>query len=96
MICDVMGSHSSVLERAIINAQALGDQTNASVLWPKYDLNINKKRIFGIQLYSMYFFIVKNDHGIFFKGRIMFLLRLKRLPIDTSPTERKTCITYCN
>ena len=38
-----MGSHSRLLYRAVINVQALGDRTNPSVLWLKYEININKK-----------------------------------------------------
>ena len=56
-ICDFKswGSHSCLLESAIINIQALGDRTNPSILWQKYDLNINKNSIFAFQLYFLYF-----------------------------------------
>ena len=49
------GSHSRLLERAIINVQALIDCKNPSVLL----LNINKNRIFAIQLYFLYFSLSK-------------------------------------
>ena len=68
---EITQPHSHLLERAIINVQALGDRTNPSVLWLKSDLNINKNGIFAIQLF-LYFFIVKNDQGTFLKSRIRF------------------------
>ena len=85
MICDVTswGSHRCLLERAIINIQALGNRTNPSVLWLKSDVNINKNSTFAIKLYLLYFFIVKNDHGTFFNGRIRFLVRSNGLRIHT-------------
>ena len=57
MNCDVMswGSHSCLLERAIIKVQAPGDRTNPLVLWLKYNLNINKTDIVAIQIYFLYF-----------------------------------------
>ena len=81
MICGIKswGSHRPLLERAIINVQALGDRTNPSVLWLTSDLNINEILMplyyinFTIQLNILYFFIVKTDHGTFFNGRIRFL-----------------------
>ena len=65
--CDVMswGSHSRLLERAIVNVQALGDRKNPSVLWLNYKLNINKTGIFAIHFYFLYFF--NDDHGTFSK-----------------------------
>ena len=77
------GSHNRLLERAIVNVQAPGDQKNPSVLWLKYKLNINKTGIFAIHFYFLYFFNVNDDHGTFFKGRIRFLVRSNRLRIDT-------------
>ena len=53
------GSHSHLLEGAIIYVQALGDQTNPSVLLVKYNLNINKTCIFTIQIYFWYFSLPK-------------------------------------
>ena len=44
---------------------------------------INKSGIFAIQLYFLYFFIVKNYRGTFFNGRIRYLIRSNRLRIDT-------------
>ena len=43
-ICDFTswGSHKRLLESTIINIQVLGDRTNPSVLWLKYDFNIEK------------------------------------------------------
>ena len=69
-----MGSHGCLLEGAIINVQALGDQTNLSVLWLKSDVNINKNGNFAIQLYLLYLLIAKNDRGTFFNGRTRFLV----------------------
>ena len=68
---------------------AIGDRTNPSVVWLKYDLNINKNGIFAIQLNFLYFFIVKNDHGTFFDGRLRCLLRLNRFCILYSRTRRQ-------
>ena len=67
-------SHRRLLERAIINVQTPGDRTNPSVLWLKYNLNINKTGMFAIQFYFLYFYNVNDDHGIFFNSRIRFLL----------------------
>ena len=77
-----LGSHSPLLERAIINVQALGDRTNPSVLWLTSDLNIKKNGIFAIQLYFLYFLIVKNDRSTFFNSRIRVELQANRLHID--------------
>ena len=81
MNCDVTswGSHSRLLERAIVNVQAPGDRKNPS----KTKLNINKTCIFAIHSYILYFFDVNDDHGTFFKGRIRFLVRSNQLRIDT-------------
>ena len=76
------GSHSRLLERAIVNVQAPGDRKNPSVLWLKYKLNNNKTGIFAIHFYFLYFFNVNDDHSTFFKGRIRFLVRSNRLRID--------------
>ena len=83
-ICDFTswGSHSRLLERAIINIQALCDQTNPSVLWLKYDLNINKNGIFVIQLYFLHFFNDKNDHCTYLNSRKRLLRQSKQLHID--------------
>ena len=72
-ICDVTswGSHSGLLERAIINVQTLDDRTNLSV-WLKYDLNINKMVSSRFNFIFCIFFIVKNDHSTFFIGSIKF------------------------
>ena len=59
------GSHRRLLERAIISVQAPDDRTNPSVLWLKYNLNINKTSIFTIQFYFLYFYKVNDDHGTF-------------------------------
>ena len=67
------GSHSRLLEKAIITVQAPGDRKNPSVFWLKYDFNINKTGIFAIHFYFSYFFNV----------RIGFLVRSNRLRIDT-------------
>ena len=67
------GSHSRLLEIAIINIQALGDQTNPPVLWLKSDV-ISIKAV-PSQFNFIVFFIVKNDHSTFFNGRIRFLFR---------------------
>ena len=40
-------------------------EKNPSVLWLKYDFNINKTGIFAIQFYFLYFFNVNDDHDIF-------------------------------
>ena len=77
------GSHSCLLERAIVDVQAPGDGKNPSVLWLKYKLNINKTCIFTIHFYFLYFFNVNDGHGTFFKGGIRFLVRSNRLRIDT-------------
>ena len=77
------GSHSRLLDRAIINVQAPGDRTNPSVLWLKYNLHINKIVIFAVQFYFLYFFNVNDDHNTFFTSRIRFLLQFNRLRIDT-------------
>ena len=68
------------VEKAIIIVQALGDRTNPSVLWLKYDLNINKNGIFAIQLYFLNLFFVKNDHGTFFNGRDKVFALIKSTP----------------
>ena len=83
--CDVTswGSHSRLLERAIVNVQAPGDRKNPSVLWLKHKLNINKTGILWIHFYFLYFFNVNDDHGTFFKSRIRFLVRSNRFRIDT-------------
>ena len=60
------GSRSRLPERAITTVQAPGDRKNPSVLWLKYDFNINKTGIFVIHFYFLYFFNVNDDHGIFF------------------------------
>ena len=77
--CDVTswGSHSPLLERAIVNVQAPCDRKNPSVLWLKYKLNINKTGIFAFHFNFLYFFNVNDDHSTFFKGtcRIRFLVR---------------------
>ena len=49
------GSHSRLLERAIIINLAPGDKTNTSILWPKYNLDINKTIIYAIQFYFLHF-----------------------------------------
>ena len=36
-----------------------------------------------MQFYCLYFFIVNDDYGTFFNGRIRFLVRWNRLLIDT-------------
>ena len=77
------GSHSRLLEIAIVNVQAPGDRKNPSVLCLKYKLNISKTGIFAIHFYFLYFFNVNDGHGTFFKGRIRFLDRSNRLRIDT-------------
>ena len=61
------GSHSRLLERAIITFQAPGDGKNPSVLWLKYNFNINKTGIFAIHLYFLYFLNVNDDQGTFFQ-----------------------------
>ena len=53
------------------------------VVWLKYNLNINKTGIFAIQVYFLYFFIVKNDQCTFFNGKIRFYFYPNRLRIDT-------------
>ena len=45
--------------------------------------DVNKTGVFAIQLYFFYFFIVKNDHVIFFNGRIRLLNRAHLLRIDS-------------
>ena len=77
------GSHSRLLEKAIITVQAPGDRKNPSVFWLKYDFNINKTGIFAIHFYFSYFFNFNDDHRTFFNGRIGFLVRSNRLRIDT-------------
>ena len=51
--------------QSIINVQALYDRINHSVVWLKYNLNINKLGIFAIKFYFLHFIIVKNDHVTF-------------------------------
>ena len=53
-----------------------GNQSHSRLL----ERAINKLQV---QLYFWYFFIVKDDHGTFFNGRIRFLLPSIRLCIDT-------------
>ena len=77
------GSHRRLLERAIINVQAPCDWTNPSVLWLKYNLDINETGIFAIQFYFLYFYNVNDDDGIFFNSRRRFLLWSNVLRIDT-------------
>ena len=66
-ICNITswGSHSRLLKRAIINVQPLGDQTNSSVLWLKYNLNINEKGIFAIRLYFCIYIV---EETFYFRG----------------------------
>ena len=89
--CDVTswGSHSRLHERDITTVQAPGDRKNPSVLWLKYDFNINKPGIFAIinkpgifaiHFYFLYFFNANDDHDIFFNSRIRFLVRSRLVP----------------
>ena len=54
---------------------APGDRKNPSVLWLKYDFNINNTGIFAIYFYFLYFFNANDDHDIFSNSRIRFLVR---------------------
>ena len=40
-------------------------EKNPSVLWLKYDFNINNTGVFAIHFYFLYFFNVNDDHDIF-------------------------------
>ena len=82
------GSHSRLLERAVVNVQAPGDRKYLSVLWLKYKLNINKTGIFAIHFYFLYFYNVNDDHGTFLKGSIRFLVRSRYR--NSVLTERKS------
>ena len=55
-------------------------EKNPSVLWLKYDFNINKTGIFAIHFYFLYFFNFNDDHDIFFNSRIRFLVRSRLVP----------------
>ena len=74
------GSRSRLPERAITTVQAPGDRKNPSVLWLKYDFNINKTGILAIHFYFCIFFNVNDVHGIFFNSRIRFLFRSRLVP----------------
>ena len=70
-ICDVMswGSHSRLLERAIINVQALGGRTKLSVLYPYSTQATNRPNrhelVFflfgGIREVSLFFFSNRDE-----------------------------------
>ena len=74
------GSRSRLPERAITTVQAPGDRKNPSVLWLKYDFNINKTGIFAIHFYFLYFSNANDDHDIFFNSRIRFLVLSRLVP----------------
>ena len=75
------GDHAAAcLKEAITTVQAPGDRKNPSVLWLKYDFNINKTGIFAIHFYFLYFFNTNDDHDIFFNSRIRFLVRSRLVP----------------
>ena len=50
--------------------------------------------IFVIQFYFLHFFIVKNDHGTVFNGRIRFYFYPIRLRIDTGTRRQKEKLAF--